>query len=426
MNENTHKTDRKRVVIIGGGYAGVKLARELRNTEFEVYLIDKNNYHQFQPLFYQVAAAGLEANSISFPFRKMFQNYNNFHFRLAEVKEIFTEKNEIVTDIGNILYDYLIIATGTDNNFFDNKNIEKYSFPLKSISESLKLRNKLLQNNEDALTAKDAEERKGLLTVVIVGGGPTGIEVAGSLSEMRKHVLPLDYPELDFKEMEIYLFDSSPRLLKTMSEISSSKSKEYLEKLGVHLRFNSRIKDYDGKYVYLPDGSKLRASTLIWAAGVACRTFDGLKYEPVGRGKRIPVDRYNRIEGYDNIFAIGDVSYMTEEKFPEGHPQLAEVAIQQAKLLAKNLKSIQVAAPMKEFSYNDIGIMATIGRNRAVVELPFLKFQGLPAWFFFMFVHLMSILVVKNRLFKFLKWAFRYFTYDSSLRLIYHHPKKED
>lgn len=421
---------KKRVVIIGGGYGGVKLARKLKNSHFQVFIIDKYNYHQFQPLFYQVATAGLEAISISFPFRRMFQSYKDYHFRLAVVTKIDSANNKIDTNIGEISYDYLVIAVGGENNYFGNQNIAKYSYPLKSVSESLALRNKIIQNNEEAICVRDEKERKGILSIAIVGGGPTGIEMAGALSEMRKHVFPKDYPEVNYDEMEIYLFDASLRLLKGMSEVSSIKAALYLYKLNINIRLNKRILNYDGKNIEFADGSKLRTNTLIWAAGVKCCKIEGLKDEVFSFGNRIRVDRYNRVERYENIFAIGDVAFMCEEKFPEGHPQLAEVAIQQAKLLAKNLKKLNYKAgtfhemSLHKFSYKDKGVMATIGRNLAVAETPHFKFQGRLAWYFFMFVHLMSILVVKNRLFKFMHWCFKYFTYDKSLRLIIKNPRR--
>lgn len=426
------QSNKKRVVIVGGGYGGVMLARKLKHYGLQVFIIDKYNYHQFQPLFYQVATAGLEAISISYPFRRMFHGYNDYHFRLAELKGIDSNNNKIETNIGEINYDYLVIATGADNNFFGNKNFEKYSYQLKSISESIALRNKIIQNNEDAICVKDKAERKGILSIAIVGGGPTGIEMAGALSEMRKHVFPKDYPELNYNDMEIYLYDSSLRLLKGMSEISSIKATIYLNKLGVNIRLNKRILDYDGRNLHFADGSKLRTNTLIWAAGVKCNKIDGLNEKVYCYANRIRVDRFNRINGYDNIFAIGDVAYMCEDKFPEGHPQLAEVAIQQAKLLAKNLMKLKLSSgtfnemSLHKFLYKDKGVMATIGRNLAVAETPNLKFQGRLAWYFFMFVHLMSILVVKNRLFKFMHWCFKYFTYDKSLRFIIKQPVKTD
>ena len=410
---------KKRVVIVGGGYGGIKLARKLRNSGFQVFLIDKTNYHQFQPLFYQVATAGLEAISISFPFRKMFQDYNDYHIRLAELKEVNPIANNIKTSIGIIDYDFLIIATGLGNNFYGNTNIEKYSFPLKSVTEALDLRNKILQNNEAAICVRDAVERKGVLSLAIVGGGPTGIELAGSLSEMRKYVLPKDYPELNYKDMEINLFDSATKLLKGMSAVSSARAEKYMKKLGVNVNFNSRIKDYDGRYLLLEDGRKFRTNTLIWAAGVTGHKIDGLNENIYWRGNRIKVDMFNRVVGYENIFAIGDIAYLCETAYPEGHPQLAEVAIQQAKLLANNLVKQEKHKKLKEFRYKDVGVMATIGRNLAVVDLPFMKLGGVFAWIFFMFFHLMSIIVVKGKLRIFYHWSTKYFTYDKSLRLIF-------
>jgi NADH dehydrogenase len=412
------QSSKKRVVIVGGGYGGVTLARNLRKAGLEVFLIDKTNYHQFQPLFYQVATAGLEAISISFPFRKMLQNFSNFHFRLAELLKVDAALNQIITSIGNIRFDFLVIATGTDNNFYGNQNIEKYSYPLKSVSEAIDLRNKILQNNEDAICVRDKDTRRGMLSIAIVGGGPTGIEMAGALSELRIHVLPKDYPEIDFSEMEIFLFDSSARLLKAMSPISSERTEKYLKKLGVKIMLNSRIKDYDGRILSLLSGEKFSVNTLVWAAGVTGKKIEGLNEDVFCRGNRIRTDSYNRISGYENIFAIGDISYYCDECYPDGQPQLAEVAIQQAKNLAENLRRMSNGRSLKEFRYRDVGVMAVIGRNLAVADLPRFKFGGTIAWYIFMFWHLMSILVVKNRFSTFLHWAFKYYTYDKSLRLI--------
>lgn len=418
MNANINKTNQKRIVIIGGGFGGFKLARELSKADYQIVLIDKNNYHQFQPLLYQVATSGLEPSAISFPFRKIFQKTKNIHIRIAEVTQIIADKNQINTNIGVINYDYLVIAIGTDTNYFGNSKLMEKAMPMKSVAEALILRNTILQNYENALTTEDIDARKGLLNIVVVGAGPTGVEVSGALAEMKKYVLPKEYPELDFKKMHVHLLEGAPRVLNTMSESASNKAKKYLKKLGVKISLNTQVKDYDGKNVYLADGSMIRANTLVWAAGVIGNKIEGLNADSISKANRIKVDRYNKVEGYSNIFAVGDIALMEEEKFPKGHPQMAQVAIQQGNLLAKNLKNILLNKPLKPFTYKDKGAMATVGRNKAVADLPYFKLYGFFAWIVWMFVHLMSIVGVKNRLFVFINWAWNYVTYDQSLRLI--------
>lgn len=423
MQPNIPETSQKRIVIVGAGFGGLMLAQKLCKQDVQIVLIDKNNYHAFQPLFYQVATAGLEPSAISFPLRKIFHNKPNVHIRVTEVKSIETASNQIVTDLGVIKYDYLVLATGADTNFFGNKNIEEKAIPMKSIGEALYLRNRLLQNFESALSTSDEDERQGFLNIVVAGGGPTGVEISGTLADMKNTVLPKDFPELDFNQMNIYLLEGSPKVLGVMSEQASSKSKEFLEKLGVKVLVNSRVKDFDGEYVHLETGEKFRSNTLIWATGIKANNLSGLDPTVITRGGRIKVNRFNLVEGLSNVFAIGDLSYMEEEKFPHGHPQLAQTAMQQGKLLAKNIQNVLNGSEMKPFSYNDLGSMATVGRNLAVVDLPFWKFQGFFAWLTWMFVHLMSILGVKNKLFIFLNWVWSYFTYDQYLRLIIR-PKK--
>lgn len=418
MAANIPHTGQKRVVIIGAGFGGLKLARKLANSPYQVVLIDKNNYHQFQPLFYQVATAGLEPSSISFPLRKVFQGVKNIHIRVAEVLKIDAESNQIITSLGEISYDHLVLGIGCDTNYFGMDNIKKYAIPMKSVSEALALRNRLLQNFEDALVDENPDDIEGLLNIVVVGGGPTGVEVSGTLAEMKNQILPKDYPELDFSKMNIYLLEASPRTLNVMSDASANKSKQYLEKLGVIVKTATQVKDFDGKHVYLGDGSTIRTNNLIWAAGVIGNKIEGLSADIYIRGNRIKVDRYNKVEGYDNVFAIGDIAFMTEEKYPNGHPQVAQPAMQQADNLAYNLKAHIKNKKLKPFSYTNLGSMATVGRNLAVVEFPFYKFQGFIAWLVWMFVHLMSIVGVKNRLLIFINWCWNYFTYDQSLRLI--------
>ncbi len=418
MKANITETSQKRIVIVGGGFGGLKIARELSNTDFQVVLIDKNNYHQFQPLFYQVATAGLEPSAIAFPFRKIFQKSKNVHIRVAEVSKIIPEQNCIETSIGIINYDELVIAIGADTNFFGNTQMMENAIPMKSVGEALGLRNTILQNYEDALITEDPEQRKGLMNIVVVGGGPTGVEVSGTLAEMKKIVLPKDYPELDFKMMQVHLLEGSPRVLNGMSDAASKKAKIYLEKLGVEVMLNARVKTYDGKNVFMEDGSSIRTDTLVWAAGVTGNKIEGLNPAAIAKANRIKVDRYNRVEGYTNIYAIGDIAWMTEEKYPNGHPQVAQVAIQEGGLLAKNLKNQLLGKPLKQFHYKDLGSMATVGRNKAVADLPRIKFQGFFAWLVWMFVHLMSIVGIKNKLIIFINWVWNYVTYDQSLRLI--------
>jgi NADH dehydrogenase len=350
--------------------------------------------------------------------RAVFGNAKNVHIRVTNVTGVRTADKAVDTELGPVTYDYLVIATGADTNFFNQQNIIEKALPMKSVSEAIALRNRMLQNFEDALSSENADEREGLMDVVVVGGGPTGVELCGTLAEMRRTVLPSDYPELDFSMMDIFLIESGAELLGPMSVQSQTHSLEYLQGLGVNVRLNTRVKDFDGRTVTMVDGSTLRSNNLIWAAGVKANPLAGLPATVLGRGGRILVNRYNQVQGFTDVFAIGDVALMSEEKWPDGHPQVAQPAMQQGKLLAKNLiKWIRNEEPVA-FTYRDLGTMATIGRGLAVVDLPFLKFQGFFAWLTWLFVHLMSIVGVKNRLFIFLNWMFNYLTYNNSLRLI--------
>lgn len=418
MKANIPEVEDRRIVIIGGGFAGLKLMRKLVKHKFQLVLIDKNNYHQFQPLFYQVATAGIEPSAISFPFRKIFQSRKNVFIRVTEVVSIDSSLNRVITKIGYINYDILVIATGAETNLFGLDHLRDFIYPMKSVSEALGLRNRIIENYEQALIIEDPSEREGLLNIAIVGGGATGVELSGAVAEMKKFILPKDYPELDFNKMHIYLLEASDYVLKGMSKESSLKAYDYLLRLGVKVWLNSRVKDYDGKNIILENDKTLRTNTLIWAAGVCGKPLEGIATPSIGRAGRLIVDEYNRVSGYENIYALGDIAYMATEKYPNGHPQVAQVAIQQADNLAKNFVDNRKGKPFKPFRYKDLGSMATVGRNLAVVDLPFVRFQGFFAWMVWMFIHLMSIVGVKNRILIFVNWLWNYFTFDQSLRLI--------
>ena len=411
-----------KLIILGGGFGGLRLANLLSNKEgIDITLIDRFNYHQFQPLFYQVATAGLDASNISFPLRKAFQKSKNVRIRMAEVERIDTVAKQVITNEDRYSYDYLVIATGASTNFFGNKNLEEHAFPMKSTVEALQLRHKLIHNFEDALHADNKDELQRLMNVVVVGGGPTGVELSGAIAEMKKYVLPKDYPELDFSMMNIYLLEGTGKTLAAMSEQSSAHSLNYLQRLGVTVMTNSLLQDYDGKNVTLKDGTIIPSKLVIWAAGIKGNVPAGIDPSLIARGNRIKVDEFNFVQGLNNVFAIGDIAYMEEEHFPNGHPQVAPVAIQQATLLAANLLNLRQGKIAKAFRYKDKGAMATVGRNLAVVDVPKpkLHFGGFFAWLIWMGLHLMLILGVKNRFFVFTNWLYNYFTYDQSLRLIF-------
>jgi NADH:ubiquinone reductase (H+-translocating) len=420
-----------KLIIIGGGFGGLRLARNLSNKPgFEVTLIDKFNFHQFQPLFYQVATAGLDASNISFPLRKVFHNSKNIRFRMAEVQQIIGAQNKVVTNIGEFEYDALVIATGADTNFFGNQNLMNHALPMKSTLEALQLRYKLLQNFETAISTKDEQLIQQLMNIVVVGGGPTGVELSGAIADMKKYVLPKDYPELDFTQMKIYLLEGAGKTLSNMSEKSSSESQLYLEKLGVTVLTNALLKDYDGEKITLQDGQTIATKMVIWAAGIKGNVPEGIDKNLIARGNRIKIDRQCKVTGTNNIFAIGDVAFMEEPAWPNGHPQVAPVATQMADMIAKNLRSIEMKSNKKaleEFVYNDKGSMATVGRNLAVVDMPKpkLHFKGFFAWMIWMGLHLMLILGVKNRFFVFCNWLYNYFTYDQNLRLIFKEVNKD-
>ncbi|MDB5261661.1 MAG: NAD(P)/FAD-dependent oxidoreductase, partial [Adhaeribacter sp.] len=413
---------KKRVVIVGGGFGGLELAKSLSNTDVQVVLIDKQNFHTFQPLLYQVATAGLEAESIIQPFRRIFDDQANFYFRWAEVQSIDTATQMVETSIGLLRYDLLVIATGATTNYYGDAQMEKAALSMKNVQDALVLRNTVLSNFEKALQIDNEEQLNSLMDYVIVGGGPTGVELAGALSELRKHVFPKDYKELDFIKMDIHLIQSGPQLLKGMSEEASRKSKEYLENFGVKIWLDRRVKSYDGYTVTLDTGEKIITRTLIWAAGVTGALLQGIRPESIFKGNRLQVDEYNRVAGYDNIFAIGDIAAMVTAENPQGHPMMAQPALQQGKLLGKNIGRLFANQPLEAFHYHDQGAMATIGRNHAVADLKVMqkefKFQGLLAWFIWMFIHLISIIGFRNRFVVLFNWVLSYFSLDKGIRFI--------
>lgn len=415
---NIPETEKKRIVIVGGGFAGLKLLRKLSGKGFQIVMLDRNNFHQFQPLLYQVATAGLEPSAISFPLRKILQKEKNVHFRIARLFEIHHKKNEIETDIGSLKYDFLVMAIGAATNFFGLKNIENNALSMKTASDAILIRNTILENFEKALLeTKDAKVHE-FLNVVLVGGGPTGVELAGALAEMKKYIFPKDYPELNLDNMKIVLYEASANLLAGMSENASANALKYLRKLGVEVCLNTSVQDYDGRKLTISDGSSLYSKTVVWAAGVKANMVKGLSDEVFGKGNRILVNRFNGIEKYDNIYALGDLCLMKTENYPNGHPQVAQVAIQQADLLSVNIIRQSIGKSLMQFKYADKGSMATIGRNLAVADLPFGKLKGFTAWILWSVVHLFTIVGIKNRISTFINWSWSYFTYDQSLRVL--------
>ena len=423
---NIPRSSFPRVVIIGGGFAGIALAKKLRNKSVQVVLLDKHNYHNFQPLMYQVATGGLEPDSIAYPIRKVLQESNDFYFRLADVKEIDSKNNKVIADIGELKYDYLVLATGSKTNFFGNKEMERNCMAMKTIPQSLNIRSLILENFEQALLTNDIEERHSLMNFVLVGGGPTGVELAGALAEMKKAVLPKDYPDLDVRKMEINLIQSGDRILNTMSENASTKAEEFLIKLGVSVWKNVRVMGYDGRIITTNSDLTFDSATVIWTAGVQGALVNGLSAESlIARADRIKVNAFNQVVGYDNIFAIGDIACMVSEDFPQGHPMMAQPAIQHGRQLAANIINLVAKKPLKPFVYKDKGSMATIGRNKAVVDLPHYKFSGVFAWFVWMFVHLLSLIGFKNKAVVFLNWVYNYIRFDREARLIIRPYKKK-
>lgn len=423
---NIPQSSNPRIVIIGGGFAGIALAKKLRNQRVQVVLLDKHNYHNFQPLLYQVATGGLEAGSIAYPIRKIFQNTPDFYFRLTSVKEIDTVNQKVLAEIGDLHYDYLVIATGSKTNYFGNKEIERNVMSMKTIPQSLNIRSLILENFEQAVLTTNEADKNALINFVLVGAGPTGVELAGALAEMKKAILQKDYPDLDIDKMEINLIQSGDRVLNTMSEKSSAAAEKFLLNLGVKIWKNVRVTNYDGRTITTNSDLTFETATVIWTAGVQGAAIHGLDAKSlVERVERIRVNQFNQVVGYDNVFAIGDIASMESEKLPQGHPMMAQPAMQQGALLGENLIKLLNKKPLKPFEYNDKGSMATIGRNLAVVDLPHYHFNGVFAWFVWMFVHLFSLIGFKNRAVVFLNWVYNYIRFDREGRLIVRPYKKK-
>ncbi|MHA7944364.1 NAD(P)/FAD-dependent oxidoreductase [Formosa sp. 3Alg 14/1] len=423
---NINRTSNPRIVIVGGGFAGVSLAKQLSKQDVQVVLLDQHNYHNFQPLLYQVSTGGLEPDSIAYPIRKILKDYSNFQFRLAKVLEIDPIASRVITDIGDLKYDYLVIASGSETNYFGNASIEAHSMAMKTIPQALNLRSLILENFEEALLTTDLKERNALMNFVIVGAGPTGVELAGALAEIKKGILPKDYPDLDTRLAQIHLIQSGDRILKEMSDKASEKAEEFLEELGVNVWKNLRVSDYDGKTVTTNSDTTFETATMIWAAGVKGANIKGIAgADLVSRSNRIIVNACNQLTTYPNIFAIGDVAQVVTETHPLGYPMMAQPAIQQGKHLGRNLKRLLEEQPMVPFVYKDKGAMATVGRNKAVVDMPNFKFQGIFAWFVWMFVHLFFLIGFRNRMIVFVNWVYNYIRFDREARLIIRPFKKK-
>ena len=419
MKANIEHTDKKRIVIVGGGLGGLELAFKLVDDDYQVVLIDKNNYHQFPPLIYQVASGGLEPSSISFPFRRLFQGKKDFFFRMAKVESVNTDKKIINTTVGEIDYDYLVMAFGAKTNFFGNKDIEATTLPMKSVSEAMRLRNTILRNLELALTEEDPARKQALMNIVVVGGGASGVEIAGAVAEMKKNIIARDYPDLDSSQMHIYLVNAVDRLLSAMDPVSSKRAERDLKELHVHIRQPQFATEYKDGILKTSAGLEIPTQTVIWVSGICANTVEGFPAESIGHAGRFLTDRFCRVKGVKDIYAIGDVSLVEgDEEYPLGHPQLAQVAMQQAKTVAKNFKAMSKGKELKPFKYKNLGVMATIGRNHAVAEISGKKFGGFPAWALWLVVHLRSILGVKNKTFILLNWVWNYINYKQSLRLI--------
>lgn len=424
---NTQNNDKKfpRVVIIGGGFGGIEIAKGLKNKEVEVVLLDRNNHHTFQPLLYQVATGTLDAPSIAFPLRKMFRKQENFTFRMANVRRVDVENKQVDTDIGPISYDYLVIATGATTNFFGNKDIEHYAMPMKSVKEAVSIRSFLLQNIEASLL-KNPTERSAHLSFVVVGGGPTGVELSGAIAEIRNHILAKDYPELKKEDMNVYLVEGLPKILANLSPQASEKAELYLRELGVKTILNTQVTGYNGDEITFANGDRIHAKTVLWSAGVAGEIPAGIDKETIVRGNRIRIDEQCRVVGTRDVFAIGDVAAMITDDLPRGHPGVAPAAQQQGRFLAKQLIRIINNQPAERFVYFDKGSMATVGRNKAVVDIGKIRFQGFFAWWVWMFVHLMSLVGFRNRVVTFINWTISYLTFNAGIRLIIHRYKRPE
>ena len=424
--EKKEEKELKHIVIVGGGFAGFLLSKHVDHKQYRVTLVDRKNFHAFPPLFYQIASSGLEPAAICFPFRKELRKLRHVRFRMGEALSVDTQQQILRTNTGDIEYDYLVLATGTTNNFFNMPELRERVYTLKSTAEAIRLRNEILFSLERAGTCSDPEKRRTLLCFTVVGGGPTGVEIAGALGEMKKYILAREYPEINPCDMRVVIVEGANRLLQNMSPEASTKAKQYLEQLEVEVITGHTMKSFDGTYVDFDNGAQIKCHTLIWTAGITGEPLQGIPESSIGRGKRIITDEFNRVKGCENIFAIGDIALLSEKNYPNGHPQVAQVAIQQSELLAKNLNENRFETP---FRYKDKGSMATIGRNRAVADLPHIKLYGRPAWFTWMGVHLVSILGMKNKIITLLNWCWYYFTYNATLRLLIRptrYPKRNE
>jgi len=410
----------KKIIIVGGGFAGLNVAKKLSNNQsFDVTVVDKNNYHFFPPLLYQVSTAFVEASNISYPFRKMFQKRRNIRFHMGRLLRIMPEMNMIETDNGNLSYDYLVLAMGTETNFFGNENVIRYALPMKTIDEALHIRNHVLLRLEEAVRSTSLVDKERLANIVIAGGGPTGVEMAGMIAEMRRNIGSRDYPDDGEKVSNIYLVHGSRNLLNPMSKKAQQEAYDVLTKLGVRIVLNTLVKDFVNDEVILSTGDKISSATLIWASGVVAQQVKGLPKETITTGRRIIADEINRVKGFANIFAIGDQCFQnTDKNYPSGHPQLAQVAIQQGRLLAENLKRLEANKPTKRFAYHNKGSMAIISKYRAVVDLPKGFFNGFFAWFVWLFAHVIPLVGFGNKMKLAFNWLWSFITNDPALRLI--------
>jgi len=424
MSFNIPAVDKPRIVVIGGGFGGLQVVKGLKNVDAQVVWLDKNNYHTFQALLYQVATSGLEPDSIAFPLRQIIKKQKNAVFRMTEVSKINPDDHCIETPNGTLNYDYCVIAVGAKPNYFGMHDIQKHSVTMKSLPQALDLRSLILGNLEKAYQTDSQQERDSLMNFVIVGGGPTGVEMAGALGELKHHILPLDYPDLELKKMQIHIIEMQDRLLGAMSEESSKSTQEFLKKYDINIWLKTSVQSYDGLTLTLSNGKKFQTATVVWAAGVNGSVLPGLKEEIIIKGNRLKVDEHNKIKDTSNIYAIGDVAAMITDELPDGHPMLAPVAIQQGRHLARNLKRLLNNQPLKPFVYRDLGVMATVGRSHAVCDLKFLKIRGLFGWFVWLLVHLLLLIGFRNKMVTFVNWAWSYFSYDRSLRLIIRPFKK--